>query len=319
MLTIKKMGKYVPNNVYTNERLSTFIDTSDEWITTRTGIKQRQFAIGENTSDMATKAALSMEVNLDDVDLIVVGTTTPDNATPQVSNLVQAKLGLNAKEIMCLDINSACTGFIYALEVARSVLLTKKSFKKALIIGAETLSKIVDFTDRNTCVLFGDGAACALIEKGGDGEIFEGFLSSEGDIDGKLKATNPEVISIERNERTERTNVKMLGTEVFKFACKAIEKSVRKVLELNNMTIDDIDLIIPHQANIRIIEKAADLLKLDMSRFYVNLDKYGNTSAASIPLALYDATHDGSAKPGDKVLVVGFGGGLSYGASIIKL
>lgn len=314
------VGAYTPNNVVLNEDLQKIVDTSNEWIKSRTGIKERRISLGENTSDLASKAArIALEMaNIDakDIDYIIVATITPDNYTPSTASMVQDKIGaINAGAI---DINAACTGFIYAMEIA-DCLIKNGTYKNILIVGAETLSKILDWNDRSTCVLFGDGAGAAILTRGEDKGIKAIITGSDGSkgcslVAQNLAIANPFVDESEVNS----PYISMNGGEVFKFATRIMEDSIMKVLEKGNMTLQDIDYIIPHQANYRIIEHVSKKLKIDISKFIINLDKYGNTSGASIPLALAEAVHSNQVKSGDKIVLVGFGGGLTWGAILIE-
>lgn len=302
-------GRYTPERVMTNAELETIVDTTDEWITTRTGIKERRFAAeNEDTSDIAAKAALNAfsKSNYDTskIDLIIVATFTADLKSPSVANFVQAKTGLNDRPITCFDINAACTGFIYALNVA-SQMLTAGNYHSALVIGSEKITKVTDFTDRNTCVLFGDGAGAVILERDERPQsrpwLF--FTASRGDLDQILYVDN---------------YVHMEGQKVYQFASKAIDSSIRSLLDYDQMTPEDIDVFIPHQANIRIIQSAAKSLGLPMDHFFVNVDKYGNTSAASIPIALDEYLEQYPSEQERTLIMVGFGAGLTWGACRIN-
>ncbi|MGL5649394.1 MAG: beta-ketoacyl-ACP synthase III [Clostridium sp.] len=318
---IKSVGAYLPSKKVTNEDISKLVETNNEWIVDRTGIKSRRISEGEDTSDIAYKAAIvAMErgnIKGEEIDLIIVATLTPDNYTPSVACMIQGKIG--AKNATAFDINAACTGFIYALEVGKSLISTGR-YKKALIIGAETLSKIIDWSDRGTCILFGDGGGACILEASTEVGIINSYSISDGEksdtlIAGARNVVNPYIK--EENKKCEY--IKMNGREVFKFATKSIIRSVEKVLEETKYTLNDIDLIIPHQANLRIIDYASKKLNLPLDRFYINLEEVGNTSAGSIPIALNDAFENGKIKPGMKVILVGFGGGLTCGATLIKI
>lgn len=300
-------GKYVPEQVVTNEDMENIVDTNDEWIFTRTGIKERRKVKSETTSDMATYAARDAinKVNYDTskIDLIVVATFTPDVASPSAANLVQAKLGLNDQDVMAFDINAACTGFIYALNVA-SQMVNSGFYKSALVIGSEVLTNVVNYQDRNTCVLFGDGAGAVIIESTEENKPAYFYTSSKGDLD--------EVIVVD-------PLIRMEGRKVYSFATKILDKSVRVVLENSNTSIGDIDMLIPHQANARIIESAAKSLEIEMDRVYMNISNYGNTSSASIPMALDEYIESLKNKENKKVVLVGFGGGFTWGAALLTL
>lgn len=300
-------GKYIPNDVITNEDLEKIVDTSDEWIYTRTGIKERRRAKDETTSDMATNAALDAinKVGYDKnkIDIIIVATFTPDVASPSVANLVQAKLGLNDRDVVCFDINAACTGFIYALNVA-SQMLNAGFYNSALVIGSESLTKVVNFQDRNTCVLFGDGAGAFIIENTEENKPAYFYTSSKGDLE--------EVIIVD-------PLIRMEGRKVYHFATKILEKSVNEVLEKSNTSIEEIAMLIPHQANARIIESAAKSLNLGLDKVYMNIDKYGNTSSASIPIAVDEYLATLEDKQDKKLVLVGFGAGFTWGAALLTL
>lgn len=316
-------GSYVPPKVITNEDLSHIVDTSDEWISSRTGIRERRISEGEDTSVMATKAAVKAikraKIKAEDIDLIIVATITPDSFTPSTACIVQSNI--NAKNATCFDITAACSGFIYGLEIGTQFIRTGAS-KTVLVIGAETLSKIINWEDRNTCVLFGDGAGAAVL-KAGDKEgilsIYSGSNGSKGYTltCGAMPVKNPYVR--EENIATAISDkVKMDGREIFKFAVKTILNGVNILLEDTNCSLEDIKYIVPHQANFRILEAAAKRLGISEEKFYVNLDKYGNTSGASIGIALDEMVEKNLIEPGDKILLIGFGGGLTYGGLIIE-
>ncbi|RBP41128.1 beta-ketoacyl-ACP synthase III [Garciella nitratireducens] len=316
-------GHYVPERVLTNYDLEKMVDTSDEWITTRTGIKERRIASeNESTSTLATKAARraldSAGISPEEIDLILVATATPDMLFPSVSCLVQDQLG--AVNAAAFDIEAACTGFIYALTIAQQFIITD-FYSKILVIGAETLSKITDYTDRNTCVLFGDGAGAVVLEKGEEGKgILTADLGADG-TGGKLlrlpAGGSLHPASIKTVEK-KMHYTKMDGKEVFKFAARNMASSAIKSLNKVNMNVKDIDYLIPHQANIRIIENAAKRLHLEKEKIYVNIDKYGNMSSASIPVALDEAVKGHFIKKDDTIVLVGFGGGLTWGSIVIK-
>lgn len=320
---IKGIGYYVPENVFTNFDFEKIIDTSDEWIRTRTGIIERRFASKEQaTSDLATEASLkaikNAKINKEDVDMIILATTTADYIVQGAACIVQNKLGL--KKIPCFDLNAACTGFIYGLEVAYS-LVKSGLYKNVLVIGAETLSRIVDMQNRNTCVLFGDGAAAAIIGEVEKGYGFLGFsIGAEGEDNmilkvpagGSKKPNNEETIKNRENF------VIMKGQDVFKFAVSTLPKVTSDALEKAKLKVNDLSMVFPHQANLRIIESAAKRMKFPLEKFYMNLSRYGNTSSASVGIALGEAIEKGLVKKGDNIALTGFGGGLTYGSTIIK-
>ncbi|MEZ0536708.1 beta-ketoacyl-ACP synthase III [Caldicellulosiruptoraceae bacterium PP1] len=314
-------GSYVPENIIDNNFLSNIVETSDEWITSRTGIKQRRISKDENTSDIAYKAALKAieKANIDvlDIENIIVATITPDSFSPSVSCIVQEKLG--AKNASCFDVNAACTGLIYGISIAWA-LIKSGLYKNSLVIGAEVLSKIIDWKDRNTCVLFGDGASAVFLSASEQKGIISTFIMSDGQKGNAIKIPALPVENIITGfVEKPQCKISMDGREVYRFATDVMAKSIEKVLENSGLNIEDISLIIPHQANIRIIEYAADKLKVSKDKFYINIDKYGNTSAASIGIALDEAFDEGRIKSGDNIILVGFGGGLTWGATLIKV
>ena len=320
---IKGIGYYVPENVFTNFDFEKIIDTSDEWIRTRTGIVERRFASKEQaTSDLAREAALkaieNAKIKKEDIDMIILATTTPDYIAQGAACIVQNKLGLTS--IPCFDLNAACTGFIYGLEVAYS-LVKSGLYKNVLVIGAETLSRIIDMQNRNTCVLFGDGAAAAIVGQVEEGYGFLGLsIGAEGEDDmilkvpagGSKKPNNEETIKNRENF------VIMKGQDVFKFAVSTLPKVTLDALEKAKLEVNDLAMVFPHQANLRIIESAAKRMKFPLEKFYMNLSRYGNTSSASVGIALGEAVEKGLVKKGDNIALTGFGGGLTYGSAIIK-
>ncbi|EJT5919276.1 TPA: ketoacyl-ACP synthase III [Clostridium perfringens] len=315
-------GLYTPKNLVENERLQEFLETSDEWIRTRTGIERRYISLDENTSDLAVEAskkALSQaRLSAEEIDLIIVATVTPDNFTPSTACIVQDKLG--AKNAWAFDINAACTGFIYALKLGRSLIRSGEA-NNALIIGAETLSKALNWEDRGSCVLFGDGAgATVLTSTEEDCGIKCVNVKSDGSKGDSLVIQGLPLNSPFKDGREVSKNyINMNGREIFKFATKVMEESIVKILEKENIKIEDIAAIIPHQANLRIIDYVGKRLGIPREKFVTNLQNYGNTSGASIPIALCEAIDDGKVKRGDNIIMVGFGGGLTWGAALIKL
>lgn len=307
-------GKALGDQIVTNDALSQIVDTSDEWIVQRTGIKQRHISSVE-TSELAYQSAIealkNANLNSNQIDLIVVATITPDYITPSVANLLQNKLNIS-KPIMAFDINAACSGFIYALQVAESLL--QNQFSKALVVGCEVMSKIIDFSDRNTCILFGDGAGAVVIEKSDKMNAY--YTKSKGDIEA-LSAKAMPLNNHLNNKLLTAGFLQMNGREVFKFACNAIEESIHAILEMNQLTQDDIALIIPHQANQRIIDFVAKKMNIEPTKMFTNLHLYGNTSAASVAIALAEAKQ--SLPLNSKVILVGFGAGLTWGSTIITI
>lgn len=303
-LKIIATGYYPGEKVVTNMDFEKKIDTTDEWITTRTGIKRRHFS--ENSSAMlAIEAAFQATRNIDvsRIGIIICATMTPENATPSNACLVQEALGLNEQTVMCFDINAACSGFVYAMEVARALLLNKSQY--ALIIGCEQLSRILDFQDRTTCILFGDGAGAVIVKS--SQQLFISYNDACG---------NP--IPLLASYEKEDNYLHMQGQEVFKFATKVIIKSIEKVLDEANISLNEIDYIVCHQANLRIIQYVYKKLKCAPDKFFVNLDEFGNTSAASIPMALAQMNEHSLLKRGMKIICVGFGGGLTWGATLME-
>ena len=315
-------GLYTPKNLVENEKLQEFLETSDEWIRTRTGIERRYISLDENTSDLAVEAskkALSQAgLSAEDIDLIIVATVTPDNFTPSTACIVQDKLG--AKNAWAFDINAACTGFIYALKLGRSLIRSGEA-NNALIIGAETLSKALNWEDRGSCVLFGDGAgATVLTSTEEDCGIKCVNVKSDGSKGDSLVIQGLPLNSPFKDGREVSENyINMNGREIFKFATKVMEESIVEILEKENIKIEDIAAIIPHQANLRIIDYVVKRLGIPREKFITNLQNYGNTSGASIPIALCESIDEGNLKKGDNIIIVGFGGGLTWGAALIKL
>lgn len=314
-------GMYIPDKILTNNDLEKMVNTNDEWIYTRTGIKERRIS-NLNTSVIGMKAAedLLSKINKDPltIDLIIFCTISPDNNTPSCACLVQKYIG--AKNATAFDVNAACTGFIYGLVIADSLLKTSK-YKNAIIIGSEVLSKLVNWEDRNTCILFGDGSGAVYMESSLNSEsgIIDTYTKSVGDkSDSLICSSSPVVNFMTKSFEENYPYIKMDGREVFKFAVNSIVESIEKLLNDNILTIDDIKYIIPHQANIRIIESAANKLKISIEKFFTNLDKYGNTSAASIPIAINEMNVAGKLEKGDLIIMVGFGGGLTYGSVLLR-
>ncbi|XMB71855.1 beta-ketoacyl-ACP synthase III [Mycoplasmatota bacterium WC30] len=312
-------GSYVPKKVLTNNDLKAFVETNDEWIKSRTGIEERHIATDEKTLDLAYEASLkaidSAKIDKSQIDLIIVATVTPDFAFPAVSNLLQAKLGIEG--ITAFDINAACSGFVYALQIADK-MIKSGAFNTVLIIGAETLTRLTDWRDRNTCVLFGDGAGAMVIGRSETNKIIDITTGSKGDTDMLLYCKNPELKDPSVNAISEQDHIHMKGSEVFKFATRIMPKTVMTLLERNNITTEDLNCIIAHQANMRIIDKSARDLKISMEKMYVNINKYGNTSAASVPIAIDEAVRTNFLKRGDKFITVAFGGGLTWGGALIE-
>ena len=324
-IAILGTGSYVPTRVLTNEELSKQVDTSDEWILSRTGINERRIAAeGEFTSDLAAHAARAALADAGltaaDIDLLILATITPDLPMPASATIVQHKLGLGT-HTPCFDLNAACSGFVYGIDTA-SAMLASGRYRHALVIGAEKLSSVVDWQDRTTCVLFGDAAGAVVLgpSRGDGARIIGTKLYSEGG--------NAELLNIPAGGSARPTTtttiqnrqhfIKMKGREIFKVAVREMEDAVEEILEQHALTADQIACVIPHQANLRIIEALSKSLKIPLTRFFINVDRYGNTSGASIPLALDEARRSGRVQRGDTTLLVAFGAGLTYGAALVR-
>lgn len=319
-IIIKGIGAYTPSKIVTNDDLSKIVETSDEWIRSRTGIKERRISQGEDTSYMGIKAsekAIELaNLQREDIDLIVFSTCTPDMFIPSSACIVQKEMGL--KNAVAFDLNAACSGFVYGVDVARSLMKTN-NYKNALVIGSENLSKVINWEDRKTCVLFADGAAAVVLSKSESEGIIDSICKSYGDNGEFLSIGGREIKNPFMDKSISKYQyLDMDGSEIFKFATSSVISSIKDILQKNNMTIDDIDYIVPHQANVRIIEYVAKKLKISMDKFYMNIDTYGNTSSASIPLALNEMYNKGILQKGQNLLLVGFGGGLTYGSCLIK-
>jgi 3-oxoacyl-[acyl-carrier-protein] synthase-3 len=327
-VTIIGSGSYLPDKVLDNAYFEKIVDTSDEWITTRTGIKERRMLEdGMATSDMATKAAEkalhSAKMSAKDLDLIVVGTVTPDHPFPSVGCYVQKNIG--AANAAAFDVSAACSGFMYALTVGTRIVASG-SHKNALIIGAEALTRITDYTDRSTCVLFGDGAGAVVIQGSdthpaqGGHELIHTFIGADGN--GAEFMFQPAGGSrMPASHKTVDENlhvVKLKGREVFKFAVTKMADLVKEAAVKCNFTLDDIAMIVPHQVNQRILEAAAERLNFPMEKVYVTIHKYGNSSSASLPVAFDEARHSHKLKKGDIVVLVAFGGGLTWSSAVIR-
>ncbi|MBI5587571.1 MAG: ketoacyl-ACP synthase III [Deltaproteobacteria bacterium] len=315
-------GSHVPKKILTNHDLEKLVETSDDWISTRTGIRQRHIAVDETTSDMAAKAAKNAMkaagVSPRDIDLIVVGTVTPEMCFPSTACFVQSQLGIKSGAA-AFDVSAACSGFLYALDVADRYIRTGAA-AKALVIGVDRFSRIVDWKDRSTCVLFGDGAGAVVLsaEKGTKG-VLSCHIHSDGRHWEMLYADSPCPPSPFEEKHISSRYLKMNGNETFKIAVRTMGQAIGEAMETNGLTPEDISLLIPHQANLRIINAIRDRLKLPDDKVYTNLDRYGNTSAGSIPLALDEAVRDGRVKGGDIILFVSFGGGLTWASSAVRL
>ncbi|MDR0405466.1 MAG: ketoacyl-ACP synthase III [Clostridiales bacterium] len=307
-LQIKGTGSYLPDQVLTNRALEAMVDTSDEWITDRTGIKERRLCGDTKVYEMAARAATAAMtdagITANEIDAIIAATITPDCYTPSLSCLVQKELG--ADGAFCFDVNAACSGFTYALDVADSYIKAGKA-KTVLIVASEAISRITDYTDRNTCVLFGDGA----------GAVVACASDTPGMIDCCLGASGAAGEVLRASAFAEDRCVKMNGKEVYKFAVNVNIKVINELLTRSGLAIGDVSRVVPHQANKRIISAVASKLDYDADRIFTNLEKYGNTSSASIPICLDEMNKGGLLRDGDKIILVGFGGGLTYGGALI--
>ena len=309
-------GSYLPKKILSNADFEKMVDTTDEWIFTRTGIRERHIAAeGEMTSDLALQASLSAieaaGIDANQIDLIVVATTTPDKIFPSVATMLQRKLGIAG--CPAFDVQAVCSGFVYALATADSFIKTGAA-KYALVIGAETFSRIVDYTDRSNCILWGDGAGAVILQASlNTTNDPQGVISTHLHADGNFE----KMLHVPRNEDRPDT-VLMEGNAVFKMAVNTLDQIVDETLAANGMQKSDIDWLVPHQANIRILQATAKKLDMSMDKVVVTVDKHGNTSAASIPLALDVAVRDGRIKRGDVILMEAFGGGFTWGSALIK-
>ena len=317
------IGCYLPEKKLTNQDLEKMVDTSDAWITERTGIKTRHIAAPDQaTSDLAYEASVRVLADADtrpeELDLIIVATESPDYKYPSTACLLQARLG--AKNAAAFDLSAGCSGFVYGLGIG-SQSIVSGLYKKILLVGAETLSRITDWTDRNTCVLFGDGAGAAVL-----GRVEEGYgiLSLDLGADGSGGSHLIQPAGGSRKPTTHETVdahdhlIHMDGQDVFKFAARRMPYACRKVLQKAGMTIDDVALLVPHQANLRIIDNAIDRLKIDRDRVWINIDKHGNMSAACVPVCLTEAQETGRLKKGDNIIMVAFGAGLTWAGALVK-
>lgn len=317
-------GSYVPETVLTNDELASRVDTSDEWIVTRTGIKERRIARDDEfTSHMASEAAKkALEqagLEADEIELIIVATITPDTPTPATACHVQQQLG--AKNAVAFDISAACSGFLYAMKISKR-MIAAGAFENALIIGAEKLSAVTNWSDRTTCVLFGDGSGAAVLKKSGegDGDIVATEMGSDGTLTHLLKIPGGGTACPINSENVDKNlqTLSMLGKEVFKHAVTRMKQGAEAVIERAGWSSEDIACVIPHQANLRIIDAIADRLAVPNERVFVNLHKYGNTSAAAVAIALDEAHREGKFKRGEKVVLVVFGAGLTWAAAAIE-
>lgn len=313
-------GSYVPDKIVNNFDLAKIVDTSDEWIVSRTGISQRHISEGDNTSDLAAKAAKSIMqkggLNPLDIDLIIVATVSSDYSTPSTACLVQAEIG--AENAVAFDVTAACSGFVFGLSIADKFIKCGV-YRNALVIGSETLSKITDWNDRSTCVIFADGAAGAYIEKSEETGLLAENMGSDGGR-AKTLTANHRVCSNAFNsiEPAPPSCIAMDGREIFNFATRTIPKSVKEIVNKTNFDLNEIKYIVPHQANSRIVEIVSKKIGVPMEKFYLNIERFGNTSSASIPIALNELNEKGLLERGDKILLIGFGGGLTWGTLLLE-
>ena len=324
---ITGLGVYLPSKILTNNEIATLVDTSDEWIMQRTGIRERRIAGPEETTltmalEASKKALASANLSGDQLDLVICATTTPEYIFPSTACLVQD--GVGATGAGAMDLEAACAGFVYALSVARAYIMSGMA-RNVLVIGAETMSRVADWTDRSTCILFGDGAGAAVVQAALDdtpalGEIESVVLKSDGSKACHLliPGGGSKMPASEQSVRDRQHYIKMNGPEVFKGAVRGMSEAFHQALKSGDLQLDNIDLMVAHQANARIIEGVRSRLNLPTSKVYQNLERYGNTSSASIPIALYDAVRENVLKEGMRVGVAGFGGGFAWGAAIIR-
>ncbi len=317
------MGSYVPSNKVDNHTLSLRVDTSDEWIRSRTGIRERCLAEDDQAcSDLALEASVralkDADIERDQIDLVIVATITPDMSFPSTACLLQHKLGLG--KISSFDLEAACSGFLYALDVADGMLASNR-YHNALVVGAEKMSSILDWDDRTTCVLFGDGAGAAVLSKKGAGHELLGFQCGADGSDPTVlhKPAGGSLLPASQDTLNERKHfLKMNGREIFKSAVRVMERAVRELLVKHEISMDEVDHVIPHQANVRIVESLAQRLEISMDKFFCNLENYGNTSAASVPLALDEGRALGRFRSGQLGVLVAFGAGLTWSATLIR-
>ena len=313
-------GSYLPEKVVTNDDLAKVVDTSDEWIRTRTGIRERHVAAeGQTTSDMGHRAALkaieAAGIDPAEIDLIVVGTTTPDYIFPSTACLIQQKLGIAG--CAAFDVNAACSGFLFGFSVADNFIRAGVA-KTVLVVGAETLTRIVDWTDRTTCVLFGDGAGAVVLKADTQAGILSTHLHADGAKRDLLCCPVGVAAGFDNSLPNAGVRITMAGNEVFKHAVKALDSVVDETLEANGLDKSDLDWLIPHQANLRIIEATAKRLDMPMDRVIVTVDRHGNTSSASVPLALDEAVRSGRVQRGQLLLLEAFGGGFTWGSALLR-
>ena len=331
------VGGYLPENAVSNFQLENIVDTTNEWIVQRTGIHQRHIAKNsQTTSDLAVEAVRnalnSAKIDVNDIDMIICATTTPDLTFPSTACIVQQKLNLN-KSIIAFDIQAVCSGFVYALSVANDMMKCNHNIKKAIVIGADKMSSIIDWSDRTTCVLFGDGAGAVVLDNNCDEDkinksgIIDTELNANGNFTDILYANSgvsdknfQEITDIDGNiVKTTAGVVKMNGQGVFKHAVEKMTSSIKSIVEKNNYSLEDVKYIIPHQANYRILSLVADKLKIPQEKFILTIGEHANTSSASIPLALDKVVNDGKVKKGDLIIFEALGGGITWGSVLLRL
>ena len=318
---IKYTGAYVPENIVTNADLEKLVETDDEWIRSRTGIERRHISMGDNTSDLASKTAWEIikkgGIDPTDIDLIIVATVSPDCMSPSTACTVQAAIG--AVNAVAFDIGAACSGFVFALSTADK-FIKSGTYKNALIIASEVLSKHINWSDRSTCVLFGDGAAGAYIERSETPGIIAEDIGCDGTKGKSLGGARNTAANVFNGlEKFDDPYIYMDGKVIFDFATRQVPKSVNKLLEKANLMPEDIKYVLPHQANERIVKVISRKVKIPMEKFYLNIAEYGNTSAASIPIALNEMYEKGILSEGDKLLITGFGGGLTWCSMVVEI
>lgn len=317
--TITSIGMYAPETRIDNSSLEEIIETTDEWIRQRTGIQSRRHAKeDEYTSDLCIKAVENMveynEIDISDVDFIIVATSTPDQVIPSIASQVQSRLHI--KNAGCLDISAACAGFVYGIILAKG-LIASGAYKKVLIIGAETLSKVTNFKDRTSCILFGDGAGAIIVEASAENYIFQGMTATDGAYGQDLYLSN-QAANINKEKIIADNKIHQNGRAVFKWAISTLVEKTKNLVELNHRKLEDIDWLIPHSANLRILEAACEGLDFPIEKCLESIREYGNTSAASIPIAWYNGLKSGKVKIDDIIILAGFGGGLTYASICIQ-
>lgn len=312
---IKGVGKYTPSEILTNDDLSKLVDTSDEWIYKRTGIKERRVSETEDTSDLCINAGKEIiknsGINKKDIDLVIVATMTGDYQAPSTACIVQNGLGL--ENAVAFDVNAACAGFILALSVGEKYI-NSGAYENVLVIGGDVMSKVIDYTDRTTCILFGDGAGGVLLQKSSAKKFLGEKLYSDGEKNAIITSGKMPLGKTLEKDRY----LKMEGKEVFNFIVKSIPKNIEEVLNNNGLNKEDVKYYILHQANLRMIQEISRRLKVDIDKFYTNIDRYGNTSSGSVPIALTELVEDRKINKGDKIILSGFGSGITWGTHLIE-